>query len=129
MGTVATFRLGCSAGTQVPKLHAEADNGQYLVVSASNSAPENMEVSFLEEVKQSKSRWIEIKIYDDETYQKLLQARQSGSSESYYKPMKTISHSHYGVYGGPMLKMETVAALGLVGAFLFAHTIRSKIVN
>lgn len=121
--------MGCSPGTKEPRLHAEADNGQYLAVSASSLKPEFKEVSFVEETKQSKSRWIEIKVYDDDTYQKLLQARQSGSSESYYKPMKTISVSHYGVTGGPFIKMETFVALGLFVAFFFANSIRSKIVS
>lgn len=129
VGVVATFRLGCSPGTPEPQLHAETEEGQYLAVSASNSKKDFKEVSFIEEVNKSKSRWIQIKVYDDDTYQKLLQARQSSSSESYYKPMKTISVSHYGVSGGPFIKMETVASLGLIAIFFFAHTIRSKIVN
>jgi hypothetical protein len=100
-----------------------------MVVSSSNQNKEFKQVSFLEEKSQSKSRWVELKIYDDDTYQKLLQARQSGSSESSYKPMKSISHGHYGVSGGPLFKMETVVALGLVVAFFFAHSFRSKMVN
>lgn len=129
VGVVATFRLGCKQGTPEPVLHAETDNGQYLAVSASNQNKDFKEVSFIEETGKSKSRWIEIRVFDDETYQKLLQARASGSSESYYKPMKTISVSHYGVTGGPMLKMETVAAVALVLAFLYAQTLRSKVVS
>lgn len=129
VGVVATFRLGCTAGTTEPKLHGETDDGRYMVVSTSTQNKEFKQVSFLEETSQSKSRWVELRIYDDETYQKLLQARQSGSSESYYKPLKTISHGHYGVSGGPMFKMESVVALGLVAAFFFAHSFRSKIVN
>lgn len=126
---MATFRLGCSSGTAEPRLHAETDDGRYLGVSTSKQNKEMREVSFVEETKASKSRWVEIKVYDDETYQKLLQARQSGSSESYYKPMKTISHSHYGVSGGPFIKTESIAALALVAVFFLAHSIRSKIVN
>lgn len=80
-------------------------------------------------MNKSKSRWIEIKVFDDDTYQKLLQARQSGSSESYYTPMKTISVSHHGVSGGPFIKMETLATIGLIATFFFAHTLRSKIVS
>jgi len=129
VGVTATFRLGCSADTVPPQLHAESDDGRYLVVATSSKNKEMREVSFVEDLNKSKSRWIEIKIYDDATYQKLLQARESGSSESYYKPLKVISHSHYGVSGGPILKMESVAALGLVCAFFFAHSLRSKIVN
>lgn len=129
VGIVATFRLGCSADTSEPKLHAESDNGRYMVVSASNQNKELKQVSFLEETNQSKSRWVEIKIYDDETYQKLVQARLSGSSTSYYKPLKSISHGHYGVSSGPFFKMESFAALGLVTTFFLAHSLRSKIVN
>lgn len=129
VGVVATFRLGCSQGAQEPQLHAETAEGQYLVVSSSNLKRDFKEVSFVEDTSKSKSRWIEIKVFDDDTYQKLLQARQSGSSESYYKPMKTISVSHYGVSGGPFIKMETLATLGLIGLFFVAHTIRSKIVS
>lgn len=83
----------------------------------------------MEEISKSKSRWIEIKVFDDETYQKLLQARQSGSSESYYTPMKVISVSHYGVSGGPFIKMETLATISLIASFFFAHSIKSKIVS
>lgn len=129
VGVVATFRLGCSVGTPEPRLHAETADGQYLAVSASSLKPEFKEVSFIEDPKTSKSRWIEIKVYDDETYQKLVAARQTGSSESYYTPMKTISVSHYGVSGGPFIKMETLATLGLIASFFFAHSIRSKIVS
>lgn len=129
MAITATFRLGCSQGTPEPKLHAESDDGKYLAVSSSNLKKDFKEVSFTEDINKSKSRWIEVKIYDDETYQKLAAARRAGSSESYYKPMKTISISHYSVTGGPFIKMETVATLGLIAAFLFAHTLRSKIVN
>jgi Leu/Phe-tRNA-protein transferase len=100
-----------------------------MVVSTSNQNKEFKQVSFLEEASKSKSRWIEMRIYDDETYQKLLQARQSGSSESYYKPLKTISHGHYGVSGGPLFKMESVAAVGLFAVFFVAHSLRSKMVN
>lgn len=129
VGVVATFRLGCSNGAQEPQLHAETGEGQYLAVTASNLRHEYKQVSFVEEVAKSKSRWIEIKVFDDETYQKLLQARQSGSSESYYTPMKVISISHYGVSGGPFMKIETLATLSLIAAFFFAHSIKSKIVN
>jgi len=125
---VATFRLGCSAGTPEPRLHGETDEGKYLAVTASNLKNEFKEVSFMEETSKSKSRWIEIKIYDDETYQKLLQARQSGSSESGLSPMKTISVSHYGVSGGPFIKMEHLATLGLIATFLYANSLRHKIV-
>lgn len=127
VAVTATFRLGCSPGSQEPKLHAETVDGHYMTVTASNDRPEFKEVSFVEETQKSKSRWIEMKVFDDETYQKLLNARQSGSSESSYQPMKTISISHYGVYGGPLLKMETVATIALIGAFLFAQSVRNKI--
>lgn len=127
VAVTATFRLGCSPGSQEPKLHAETLDGHYMAVTASNDRPEFKEVSFVEETQKSKSRWIEMKVFDDETYQKLLNARQSGSSESSYQPMKTISISHYGVYGGPLLKMETVATIALIGAFLFAQSVRNKI--
>lgn len=129
VGVVATFRLGCSAGTPEPQLHAETGDGQYLAVTASSLRNEYKEVSFIEEVAKSKSRWIEIKVFDDATYQKLLEARKSDSSESYYTPLKVISVSHYGVSGGPFIKMETLATLSLIGSFFFAHTIRSKIVS
>lgn len=129
MAVVATFRLGCQQGIEAPKLHAETADGKYLVVTESVEQPQFKEVSFTESVESSKSRWIEIKVYDDDTYSKLLDARKSGSSESYYKPLKSISVSHYGVYGGPLFKMETVATLALVGAFIFAVLERNKIVN
>lgn len=129
VGVVATFRLGCSKDSKEPRLHAETSDGKYVAVASSNLKPEFKSVSFVEEVNQSKSRWIEIRIFDDENYQKLLAARRAGSSETYYKPLKTISVSHYGVSGGPFVKMETVATLGLIASFFFAHSIRSKIVN
>lgn len=129
VGVVATFRLGCSQDSKEPRLHAETSDGKYVAVASSNLKPEFKSVSFVEETSQSKSRWIEIRIFDDENYQKLMAARRAGSSESYYKPMKTISVSHYGVSGGPFIKMETVATLGLIASFFFAHSIRSKIVN
>lgn len=129
MGVLATFRLGCKAGTTEPTLHAETAEGQYLAVSSSIQNPSLKEISFIEETSKTKSRWVEVKIFDDETYQKLLAARRSGSSESYYKPMKTVSISHYGVVGGPIIKMETIATVALLSAFFFAHTLRSKIVN
>lgn len=129
MGVVATFRLGCSPGTPEPKLHAETSEGHYLAVTASNERPEFKEASFIEDVQDSKSRWIEIKVYDDETYSKLLEARQSGARESSFQPLKSISVSHYGIYGGPMIKMETVAVVSLIGLFVFAQSIRNKIVN
>lgn len=127
VAVTASFRLGCTPGSEEPKLHAETGDGQYLAVTASNDRHDYKSVSFIEEAAKSKSRWIEIKIYDDATYQKLSEARQSGSSISSYQPMKTISISHYGVYGGPLLKMETVATVALIGAFLFAQSLRNKI--
>lgn len=129
VGVLATFRLGCKAGSPEPMLHAETAEGQYLAVSSSHLNPGFKEVSFIEEPNKSKSRWVEVRVFDDETYQKLLAARRSGSSESYYKPIKSISISHYGVVGGPFIKMESVAAVALVGLFFFAHSLRSKIVN
>lgn len=100
-----------------------------MAVSDNILKPGFKEVSFIEETSKTKSRWVEVRIFDDETYQKLMAARRSGSSESYYKPIKTLSISHYGVVGGPFIKMETIATLSLIGAFFFAHTLRSKIVN
>lgn len=113
VGVVATFRLGCSRGTEEPRLYAETAEGQKLTITSSLDRPEFKELSFVEELKDSKSRWIEIKIFDESTRQL----------------MKTISVSHYGVYGGPFLKMETVATLSLIGLFIFAQTIRNKLVN
>lgn len=127
VAVTATFRLGCSPGTQEPQLHAETSDGQYLAVTAAHDRNEFKEVSFIEEAAKSKSRWIEINVFDDATYQKILDARQSGSSERAYQPMKTISISHYGVYGGPMIKMETIAAIALIGSFLFAQSVRNKL--
>lgn len=129
VAVTATFRLGCSQGSSEPKLHAESDDGKYLAVASSNMKKDFKEVSFIEDISKSKSRWIEVKIYDDETYQKLTAARRAGSSESYYKPMKTISISHYSVTGGPFIKMETVATLSLIFGLFFAHTLRNKIVS
>ena len=127
VAVTASFRIGCGYGTEEPQLHAETTDGQYLAVVTSVDRNQYKEVSFIEESQKSKSRWIEINVYDDATYQKILAARQSGSSWSSYRPMKTISISHYGVYGGPFLKMETVATLSLIAAFLFAQSVRNKI--
>lgn len=128
VGVTATFRLGCSQGTPLPKLHAEVD-GQYLAVTNSPQKADYKQVSFVEDLDKSKSRWIEIKVYDNESYQKILKARESGASESYYTPMKTISVSHYGVSKGPLIKTETLAAVVLIGSFIYAHLLKLKIAH
>lgn len=130
VGVVATFRLGCSLDTPEPRLIAEIDR-KPLSVSASSQRAGFKSVSFVEETAKFKSmsRGIEINIFDAEIYEKLVESRNSGAGESYYKPIQTIVVSHSGVSFGPYVKMETLATLGLIAAFFFAHTLRSKIVS
>lgn len=120
VGVTSTFRLGCSPGTTVPKLYAEVD-GQFLPVVRSATKNEFYEVSFIEEIKGSSSRWIRMNIYDEKSYLDLVEGKPKAT------PLKTISVSHYGVSGGPMIKAETIATILLIASFFVAHSIKSKL--
>lgn len=123
---IAEFTLKCSNGVKGIPLYAEV-NGKTL--PAAKTGDNKYQVSWVEEVKKSRSGDYSLNLYDEEGYGALRKALRSGEDVSSVKPLVTIVVNHPGAYQGPWVNSEFMAAVLSILVWYLAFTAKSKLLS
>ncbi|XP_075222106.1 translocon-associated protein delta [Lycorma delicatula] len=124
---VAEFSLKCSNGVKGIPLYAEI-NGKTLP-AAKTGEDNKYQVSWIEEVKKSRTGDYSLNLYDEEGYGALRKALRSGEDISSVKPLVTIVVNHPGAYQGPWVNSEFMAAVLSILVWYLAFTAKSKLLS
>ncbi|XP_053984923.1 translocon-associated protein subunit delta [Hylaeus volcanicus] len=114
------FVLKCSNGVKGITLYAEVE-GRALP-AARLSSDNKYQVSWTEDVKKAHSGDYRINLYDEERYAAIRKAYRNGEDASSVKPLVVVVLNNPGVYLGPWVNSELLAALlaALVSYFAFS---------
>ncbi|RZF38606.1 hypothetical protein LSTR_LSTR004434 [Laodelphax striatellus] len=128
---VAEFSLKCENKAKNIPLYAEV-NGKTLPAVQKFSGPtvdNEYQVSWVEEVKKSRSGDYKVNLYDEEGYGLLRKAIRNGEDISTVKPLVTIILSHPGAYQGPWVNSEFMALVLSILVWYLAFTAKSKVLS
>lgn len=103
------FMLKCSNGVKGITLYAEVDGKS--LPAARLSSDNKYQVSWTEDIKKARSGDYNIKLYDEERYAAIRKAYRNGEDPSSVKPLAVVVLNNPGIYLGPWVNSELLAAL------------------
>lgn len=103
------FVLKCSNGVKGITLYAEVEGKP--LPAARLSADNKYQVSWTEDVKKARSGDYSIKLYDEERYAAIRKAYRNGEDATSVKPLVVVLLNNPGIYLGPWVNSELLAAL------------------
>lgn len=124
---ISEFIVQCSNKVDKLALYGEID-GKLLPVMKVDGRTK-YQVSWTEEIKKARSGDYIINIYDEEGYGNLKKAIRSGEDTKSVTPLSTITINYAGVYLGPWVNSEFLAAVSLIGAWYLAFVHKSKLLS
>jgi len=122
---IAEFSLTCKNGLRDVNLYA--DIGGRLLPATKTAQPNKYQVSVSDEHKKLPAGSYEIRFFDEEGFAALRKAQRSGESSNSQKPLFTVSVGHSGIWSGPIVQSEFVAAMAAIIVWWMAYTARSKL--
>lgn len=122
---ISEFTIQCSNKIDTPTLYGEI-GGKLLPVMKINGRTK-YQVSWTEEIKNARGGDYVVNIYDEEGYGNLKKAIRNGENPKSVSPLSTITITFPGVYLGPWLNSEFLAAVLLIGAWYMAFVQKSKL--
>ncbi|KAF7395317.1 hypothetical protein HZH68_009367 [Vespula germanica] len=102
------FVLKCSNGVKGIPLYAEVEGKALPAVRL--SADNKYQVSWTEEIKNARSGDYSVKLYDEEKYAAIRKAYRNGEDPSTVKPLAVVVLNNPGIYLGPWINSEFLAA-------------------
>lgn len=102
------FVLKCSNGVKGISLYAEVEGKALPAVRL--SADNKYQVSWTEDIKKARSGDYNIKLYDEEKYAAVRKAIRNGEDPDNVKPLVVVVLNNPGVYLGPWINSELLAA-------------------
>ncbi|CAH1111931.1 unnamed protein product [Psylliodes chrysocephalus] len=87
------------------------------------------QISWTEEVKTAKTGIINVKVYNDTGYLALRKAIRAGEGNLNVPVFTTLKINHSGVYGGPWISCELLAAVFSIAVAYIAIHFRTKLLN
>ncbi|XP_072380322.1 translocon-associated protein subunit delta-like [Diabrotica undecimpunctata] len=122
---ISNFFVKCKDG-EPGHLYALLGEGLSPVASV---GPNKYQISWTEDVKTAKTGNIAIKIYNETGYIALKKAVRAGETFAHVPVFTIININHTGVYGGPWISCELLAAVfSIVVAYIAIH-FRTKLLN
>ncbi|XP_031831403.1 translocon-associated protein delta [Nomia melanderi] len=103
------FVLKCSNGVKGITLYAEVEGKS--LPAARLSSDNKYQVSWTEDVKKARSGDYRINLYDEERYAAIRKAIRNGEDPSTVKPLVVVVLNNPGIYLGPWVNSELLAAL------------------
>jgi len=119
------FTLKCSNGAKDISLYAEVEGKALPAVRL--SADNKYQVSWTEEVKKARSGDYSVKLYDEESYAAIRKAHRNGEDPESVKPLAVVLLNNPGVYQGPWINSELLAALLAALVSYAAFSAKSKL--
>ncbi|CAG5130823.1 unnamed protein product [Candidula unifasciata] len=122
---IAEFTLTCK--NNLKNINLYADIGGRTIPATKTYEANKYQISISDEHKKLPPGTYEIRIFDEEGFAALRKAQRSGESTDSLKPLFTISLSHQGIWSGPVLQSEFVAAMTAIIVWWLAYTARGKL--
>ncbi|XP_005089918.1 translocon-associated protein subunit delta [Aplysia californica] len=122
---IVEFTVTCKNGLKNINLYA--DIGGRTLPATKTSEANKYQISITDEHKKLPSGSYNLRIFDEEGFAALRKAQRSGESTDSLKPLFTITMSHPGIWSGPMVQSEFVAAMSAIVVWWLAYTARSKL--
>merc|ERR1711971_638542 len=122
---IIQFSLKCK--NNLKDINLYADIGGRTLPVAKTGKPDSYQVSFSDEHKSLPKGTYSVKLYDEEGYAALRKMQRSGEGADTVEPLHTLSLSHNGVWKGPFVQSEFVAAMVAILVWYLAYSARSKL--
>merc|ERR1712002_395159 len=122
---IAEFTLTCKNGLKGINLYA--DLGGRLLPATKTSETNKYQISISDEHKKLPAGSYDLRIFDEEGFAALRKAQRSGDSTDSVKPLTTVTLVHQGIWSGPIVQSEFVAAMSAIVVWWLAYTARSKL--
>ncbi|XP_014205567.1 translocon-associated protein subunit delta [Copidosoma floridanum] len=103
------FTLKCSNGVKGISLYAEVEGKSLPAVKLSSD--NKYQVSWTDDIKKARSGDYNVNLYDEESYSAIRKAIRNGEDPSSIKPLAVVVLNNPGVYTGPWINSELLAAL------------------
>ncbi|KAJ8686308.1 hypothetical protein QAD02_022102 [Eretmocerus hayati] len=102
------FILKCTNGVKGISLYAEIDGKALPAVRLSTD--NKYQVSWTDDIKKAHSGDYNVKLFDEESYSAIRKAIRNGEDPSHVKPLAVVVVNNPGVYTGPWINSELLAA-------------------
>ncbi|GFN84604.1 ceramide kinase [Plakobranchus ocellatus] len=122
---IVEFSLTCKNNLKNVNLYA--DVAGRTIPATRIGEPNKYQISITDEPKKLPSGAYEIRFFDEEGFALLRKAQRSGESTSSLKPLFTITLNHPGIWSGPLIQSEFVAAMTAIIVWWMAYTQRGKL--
>ncbi|XP_064604194.1 translocon-associated protein subunit delta-like [Liolophura sinensis] len=122
---IIQFKLNCKNGAKNLNLYAEI-NGKTIVATKSVES-NTYQISISDEHKNLPAGSYPVRLFDEDGYAVLRKAQRSGEDTSNIKVLKTITLQHKGLWTGPYVQSEFVAAGVAVLVWYLAYAARGKL--
>ncbi|OWF35043.1 translocon-associated protein subunit delta-like [Mizuhopecten yessoensis] len=122
---IIEFTLKCKNSVSNMNLYADIQ-GKTLPVTRTVTG-DKYQVSFSDEHANLPSGSYNIRLFDEEGFAALRKTQRSGEDTGALKPVHTINMNHPGVWKGPFLQSEFVAATVAVFVWYLAYNARSQL--
>lgn len=122
---IVEFSLTCK--NNLKNINLYADVAGRTLPATKTGEPNKYQVSITDEPKKLPSGAYEIRFFDEEGFALLRKAQRSGESTGTLKPLFTITLNHPGIWSGPLIQSEFVAAMTAIIVWWMAYTQRGKL--
>ncbi|KAL3853431.1 hypothetical protein ACJMK2_016974 [Sinanodonta woodiana] len=123
---IVEFQLTCKNGLKNLNLYADI-NGKFLPVTITDDSKSQYQVSYSDENKNLPAGNYDVRFYDEEGYSILRKAQRSGETNDSIKPLFTIALNHPGVWKGPVVQSEFIAAVVAILVWYVAYSAKSQL--
>ncbi|XP_006625330.1 translocon-associated protein subunit delta [Lepisosteus oculatus] len=122
---IVEISLVCRNGAQSVALYADVNGKQFPVTRGQDVG--RYQVSWSMPHKQASSGRYEVKFFDEESYSALRKAQRNNEDVASIKPLFTVNVDHRGVWSGPWVSTEVLAAAIGIIVYYLAFSAKSTI--
>ncbi|KAK7102952.1 translocon-associated protein subunit delta-like [Littorina saxatilis] len=124
---IVEFSVACKNGLKNINLYAEFGGKTVPASKIGEPNGNKFQLSLSDEHKKLPSGNYQVRVFDEEGYAWLRKAQRSGENLDNIKPLFTLDLSHSGVWSGPVLQSEFVAAMTAIFVWWSAYTAKSRL--
>jgi len=124
---IVQFSLTCKNGAKNVNLYADINGKTVAVTQAAEGSEYQYQVSTSDENKNLPSGSYNIKFYDEDGYSILRKAQRSGDNVDSVSSLFTITVNHPGVWKGPFVQTEFLAAMTAILVWYAAYSAKARL--